>query len=63
MTDKCAHRTGLKGYAQPYGDVAVGGYRNSLYVVIQNTGANLDTPKFLNTDYVIETAADGRSVP
>ena len=39
------------------------GASNSPYVVIQNTGANLDTPKFLNTDYVIETAADGRSVP
>jgi hypothetical protein len=62
MTDKSVHRTGLKGYAQPYGDVAVGGC-NSPYVVIQNTGANLDTPKFLNTGYVIETAADGRSVP
>lgn len=39
------------------------GASNSPYVVIQNTGANLDTPKFLNTDYVIENAADGRLVP
>lgn len=29
-----AYRTGLKGFALPYGDVAVGGYRNSPYVVI-----------------------------
>ena len=55
---KSAYRTGLKGYALPYGDVAVGGYRNSPYVVIQNTGAYLDTPKFLDTDHMIENAAD-----
>ena len=55
---KSAYRTGLKGFGLPYGDVAVGGYRNSPYVVIQNTGAYLDTPKFLDTDHVIENAAD-----
>ena len=58
---KSAYRTGLKGYALPYGDVAVGGYRNSPYVVSQNTGAYLDTPKFLDTDHVIESAADAEA--
>lgn len=58
---KSAYRTGLKGFALPYGDVAVGGYRNSPYVVSQNTGAYLDTPKFLDTDHVIETAVDAEA--
>ena len=53
-----AYRTGLQGYALPYGDVAVGGWRNSPYVVSQNTGAYLDTPKFLDTDHLIENAAN-----
>ncbi|MCY7280845.1 MAG: DUF885 domain-containing protein, partial [Sphingomonas bacterium] len=56
-----AYRTGLKGYALPYGDVAVGGWRNSPYVVSQNTGAYLDTPKFLDTDHLIENAADAEA--
>ena len=58
---KSAYRTGLKGFALPYGDVAVGGYRNSPYVVSQNTGAYLDTPKFLDTDHVVENAADAEA--
>ena len=52
-----AYRTGLTGFALPYGDVAVGGWRNSPYVVSQNTGAYLDTPRFLDTDHLIENAA------
>jgi uncharacterized protein (DUF885 family) len=56
-----AYRTGLAGFALPYGDVAVGGYRNSPYVVSQNTGAYLDTPKFLDTDHLIENAADAEA--
>ena len=56
-----AYHTGLKGFALPYGDVAVGGYRNSPYVVSQNTGAYLDTPKFLDTDHLIENAADAEA--
>lgn len=56
-----AYRTGLKGFALPYGDVAVGGWRNSPYVVSQNTGAYLDTPKFLDTDHMIENASDAEA--
>lgn len=58
---KSAYRTGLKGYALPYGDVAVGGYRNTPYVVIQNVGAYLDTPKFLDTDHLVEAAPDAEA--
>jgi uncharacterized protein (DUF885 family) len=45
----------------PYGDVAVGGWRNTPYVVIQNVGAYLDTPRFLDTDHPIENAADAEA--
>ena len=58
---KSAYRTALKGFALPYGDVAVGSFRNSPYVVSQNTGAYLDTPKFLDTDHLIENAADAEA--
>ena len=58
---KSAYRTALQGFALPYGDVAVGGYRNTPYVVSQNTGAYLDTPKFLDTDHLIENAADAEA--
>ena len=55
---KSAYSTALEGFALPYGDVAVGGWRNTPYVVIQNVGAYLDTPKFLDTDHPVETKAD-----
>src|SRR6185503_7725425 len=52
------YSTALEGFGLPYGDVAVGGWRNTPYVVIQNVGAYLDTPKFLDTDHPVETKAD-----
>ena len=58
---RSAYRTGLVGFSQPYGDVAVGGWRNTPYVVIQNVGAYLDTPRFLDTDHLIENAADAEA--
>jgi len=58
---RSAYRTGLKGFALPYGDVAVGGYRNSPYVVSQNTGAYLDTPSFLDTDHLVENRNDAEA--
>ncbi len=58
---KSAYRTALKGFALPYGDVAVGGWRNAPYVVIQNVGAYIDTPKFLDADHPIETRADAEA--
>ena len=55
---KSAYKTGLEGFAFPFGDVAVGGFRNTPYPVNQVGGAFLDTPQFLTTDHPIETAAD-----
>ncbi|MEO6580819.1 MAG: DUF885 domain-containing protein [Sphingomicrobium sp.] len=58
---RSAYRTALEGFALPYGDVAVGGWRNSPYVVIQNVGAYLDVPRFLDSDHVIANAADAEA--
>jgi uncharacterized protein (DUF885 family) len=58
---KSAYKTALQGFAFPYGDVAVGGYRNSPYVVIQNVGAYIDTPQLLDTDHPVENAADAEA--
>ena len=55
---RAAYEIALEGFAFPYGDVAVGGYRNAPYVVIQNVGAFLDTPKLLDSDHSIEIPAD-----
>jgi uncharacterized protein (DUF885 family) len=56
-----AYSTALQGFALPYGDVAVGGWRNTPYVVIQNAGAYLDTPRFLDADHPVENAADAEA--
>jgi len=58
---KSAYRTALQGFALPYGDVAVGGWRNTPYVVIQNVGAYIDTPQFLDTDHPIENRSDAEA--
>jgi uncharacterized protein (DUF885 family) len=58
---KSAYRTGLQGFAFPFGDVAVGGYRNTPYPVNQAGGAFIDTPQFLTTDHPLETAADAEA--
>ncbi|MDT1091357.1 DUF885 family protein, partial [Pseudomonas aeruginosa] len=36
-------------------------YRNTPYVVIQNVGAYLDVPKFLDSDHPIADAADAEA--
>ncbi len=56
-----AYGVALDGFALPYGDVAVGGWRNTPYVVIQNVGAYLDVPKFLDSDHPVKTAADAEA--
>ncbi|MFM9935372.1 MAG: DUF885 domain-containing protein [Novosphingobium sp.] len=58
---KSAYHTALDGFALPYGDVTVGSWRNTPYVVIQNVGAYLDIPRFLDADHPIETAADAEA--
>lgn len=55
---EAAYSKALEGFAQPYGDVAVGSWRNSPYVVIQNVGAYLDLPRFLTTDQPLENGDD-----
>lgn len=56
-----AYATALDGFALPYGDVAVGSWRNTPYVVIQNVGAYLDLPRFLDSTQPLENAADGEA--
>jgi uncharacterized protein (DUF885 family) len=55
---RSAYATALEGFALPYGDITVGNWRNTPYVVIQNVGAYLDIPRFLDSDHRIDTAAD-----
>ena len=55
---RSAYKTALEGFALPYGDVAVGGWRNTPYVVIQNVGAYLDIPRFLGAEHPINTKGD-----
>jgi uncharacterized protein (DUF885 family) len=58
---RSAYTTSLEGFALPYGDVAVGGWRNTPYVVIQNVGAYLDIPRFLDAEHRIDNAADAEA--
>jgi uncharacterized protein (DUF885 family) len=55
---RSAYATALEGFALPYGDITVGSWRNTPYVVIQNVGAYLDIPRFLDSDHPVENAAD-----
>src|SRR3954469_22556357 len=58
---RSAYTTALEGFALPYGDITVGGWRNTPYVVIQNVGAYLDVPRFLDSDHPIENAGDAEA--
>lgn len=58
---KSAFSVALDGFALPYGDVAVGGWRNTPYVVIQNVGAYLDIPRFLDSDHPVKSAEDAEA--
>jgi uncharacterized protein (DUF885 family) len=58
---RSAYATALEGFALPYGDITVGSWRNTPYVVIQNVGAYLDIPRFLDSDHPIDTAADAEA--
>jgi len=60
VVESC-YATALDGFALPYGDVAVGSWRNAPYVVIQNVGAYLDYPRFISTDQPVENAADAEA--
>jgi uncharacterized protein (DUF885 family) len=58
---RSAYATALEGFAMPYGDVPVGGWRITPYVVIQNVGAYLDIPRFLDAEHRIDNAADAEA--
>jgi uncharacterized protein (DUF885 family) len=58
---RSAYARSLEGFAFPYGDITVGGWRNTPYVVIQNVGAYLDIPRFLDSDHPIENATDAEA--
>jgi len=58
---KSAYTTALEGFALPYGDPTVGSWRNTPYVVIQNVGAYLDIPRFLDSDHLINNADDAEA--
>ncbi|WP_086619553.1 DUF885 domain-containing protein [Erythrobacter tepidarius] len=48
----------LEGMAMPYGDVAVGSWRNAPYVVIQNVGGYIDLPRFFGSTQPLRTRED-----
>lgn len=58
---QASYGNGLQGFGFPYGDVAVGSWRNSPYVVVQNVGAYLDVPRMLDTDHQVKTADDAEA--
>jgi uncharacterized protein (DUF885 family) len=58
---KSAYRTALDGFALPYGDVAVGGWRNTPYAVIQNVGLYIDAPNLLDAAHPVREAADAEA--
>ncbi len=58
---RSAYATASEGFALPYGDITVGSWRNTPYVVIQNVGAYLDLPRFLDSDHPINDAADAEA--
>ena len=58
---RSAYSTAVEGFGLPYGDITVGGWRNTPYVVIQNVGAYLDIPRFLDSDHPINDGADAEA--
>jgi uncharacterized protein (DUF885 family) len=58
---RTAYQTSLDGFAFPYGDVHVAGWRNGPYVVAQNMGSYLDVPKLLDADHSVATPADAEA--
>ncbi len=58
---RSAYATASEGFALPYGDLTVGSWRNTPYVVIQNVGAYLDLPRFLDSDHPVNDAADAEA--
>lgn len=53
-----AFSSALEGMAMPYGDVAVGSWRNAPYVVIQNVGGYIDLPRFFSSTQPLNAVGD-----
>lgn len=53
-----AFASALEGMAKPYGDVAVGSWRNAPYVVIQNVGGYIDLPRFFGSSQPLAASED-----
>ncbi|MEP6201467.1 MAG: DUF885 family protein, partial [Marinomonas sp.] len=53
-----AFSSALEGMALPYGDVAVGSWRNAPYLVIQNVGGYIDYPRFFGATQPLRDAQD-----
>jgi len=53
-----AFSSALDGMALPYGDVAVGSWRNAPYLVIQNVGGYIDFPRFFGATQPLRDAQD-----
>lgn len=53
-----AFTSALEGMALPYGDVAVGSWRNAPYVVIQNVGGYIDWPRFFGSTQPLNAPSD-----
>jgi len=53
-----AYDVALAGFALPYGDVPIGSWRVAPYVVIQNVGAYLDMPRFMQADHPVRNGED-----
>ncbi|MCU0948541.1 MAG: DUF885 family protein, partial [Porphyrobacter sp.] len=48
----------LEGMALPYGSVAVGGWRNAPYNVVQNVGGYIDYPRFFGSSQPLRARDD-----
>ena len=60
---RSAFSLALEGFSLPYGDVPVAGdsWRKTPYVVIQNVGAYLDLPRFLDSEHPVRNAEDAEA--
>lgn len=58
---QASYANSLKGHGFGFGDVSVGGWRNSPYAVVQNVGAFLDVPRMLENEHQVETASDAEA--
>ena len=62
---RTAHELAVAGYRFPYGDVVIlnnqWSYRNTPYVVAQNSGAFVEYPDFLDSNHSIATPADAEA--